>query len=201
MSKEGFYVSKRNAIIIICLFVLIVVAVGLMAGLIKEPCEEYYVYERDDPVNPPLDDTPWLDPFLQTYLEPVHYTMWMYPDFYFDGSMFYGREDIEIRVKQETRFLLLHIKMMNIDNTEVRDADQNVLQIKDAFAYEPNQYWVVELEEDIDEDSTVFLHLEFHGSLNNGIVGYYKSNYTNSITGKERWVRFQHVRVTDSKQF
>ncbi len=58
--------------------------------------------------------------------------------------------------------------------------------MKRTFPYDRNQFWVTELDEKIPEDSRVILHLHFEGSLVVGIVGYYKSTYINSDTGKER---------------
>ena len=60
------------------------------------------------------------------------------------------------------------------------------IEIVDTFAYEPHEYWVIQTATPISSGSTVMLHLEFNGSLVNGIVGYYKSTYVNSLTGVER---------------
>ncbi len=61
-----------------------------------------------------------------------------------------------------------------------------MLDVARTFAYEPNQYWVTELQQEISGNQLVVLHLEFEGSLANGIVGYYKSTYVNADTGEER---------------
>jgi hypothetical protein len=129
-----------------------------------------------------------MDGFLPTYLQPLHYDMWLYPDFYNDGSIFYGRETIHIRLNESTRYLLVNIKAMNITHRNVSYEDGTPVAVAQAFEYGDNQYYVVETNVEMPAGATVRLYLEFFGSLVNGIVGYYKSNYTNSDTGVRRLV-------------
>ena len=185
--ESGFWVSTRNAVIILVLFVLIVVGVGLMAGLIREPCPDYIVIPGEDgPTEDPSLSQPWLDPFLPRYLKPIHYQLYQYPDFYWDGETFYGNVRIEIEVLQDTQYLIVQYKQMSILKSEVYDADDSNLEIENAFPYDTNQYWVVKTTDVIKEGSTVYLYLEFTGSLVNGIVGYYKSTYESAINGNKR---------------
>ena len=62
----------------------------------------------------------------------------------------------------------------------------DALSINRTSAYEPNQYWVTELMDELTQGQVVVLHLQFEGSLVNGIVGYYKSTYINADTGVQR---------------
>ena len=62
----------------------------------------------------------------------------------------------------------------------------NNVGVKRSFAFDRNQYWVTEVTEELEAGSTVVLHLEFDGSLLNGIVGFYKSTYINTQTGVKR---------------
>ena len=62
----------------------------------------------------------------------------------------------------------------------------NNIGVKRRFAFDRNQYWVTELTEEIKAGTTVVLHLEFDGSLVSGIMGFYKSTYTNTQTGIKR---------------
>lgn len=192
--------SKSQALVIILLFVIIVVGVGLMAGLIKAPCSETVT---DDSSTSPLDTTPavtmtttdagedgpWRDAFLPSFTYPVHYDMWFNPDFYYDAGTFKGKSNITINVTAETKYLLIHYKMMNITMTKVTHAETGrEIKVVRKFAYEPHQYWVTEVDEVLTSGDSVVLHLEFEGSLLNGIVGYYKSTYFNSLTNETRLV-------------
>lgn len=134
----------------------------------------------------PHAEEPWLDPFLPSSLEPVHYDLYQNPDFYYDGSTFSGRVSIRMNVLNATDIIIVHIKAMNITASKVYDLNGNRLTLEDTFAYEPNQYWVVQTLNPLPEGSTVTLELEFTGSLTNGIVGYYKSTYVHDVTGVTR---------------
>lgn len=81
---------------------------------------------------------------------------------------------------------ILLVQIQTVNKVSLRLFSDNNLVVKDHFAYEPNQYWVTEMENELVAGQTVVLHLEFSGSLVEGIVGYYKSTYTNAITGDER---------------
>ena len=50
----------------------------------------------------------------------VHYNLWFHPDFYFDGTTFMGRSDIEIQITQDTEYVLIHYKLMDITVTELQ---------------------------------------------------------------------------------
>lgn len=134
----------------------------------------------------PYYGEPWMDPFLPSSLEPVHYDLYQNPDFYFDGSTFSGRVSIVMNVLNSTDLILVHIKALNITATRVYDRNGNRLTLEDTFAYEPNQYWVVQTLNPLPEGSTATLELDFTGSLTNGIVGYYKSTYVHDVTGITR---------------
>ena len=192
--------SRTQAIVIIVLFVCIVVGVGLLVGLIRSSCPSTEVggtttstsavlisSSPEVSTTPPGEDGPWRDPFLSNNTYPIHYDLWFYPDFYFDGGTFTGRGSIHINITDPTKYLIVHYKMMNMTSTKVMDGESGrELGVERAFPYDENQYWVTELEDELPKGSVAVLHLGFDGSLLNGIVGYYKSTYINSLTGKER---------------
>ncbi|ELT93925.1 hypothetical protein CAPTEDRAFT_205328 [Capitella teleta] len=206
---NSFQVSHRNACFIVTLFVIIVVCVGLMAGLIgKDDCSGCSSSGNDlTSTLPPLttttpswEDEPFRNPFLPDFLSPVHYDLWMHPDFYGEGNTFEGKETVEIAVTKETKYLMLHIKLMDITKTEVRGHDGQLLDLTRTFEYPDNQYWVVELANPIDPGTSVFLCLEFTGSLTEGIVGYYKSTYEHAETGRVGWMSTTKFQPSDARK-
>lgn len=196
----GYYISKTRLIIIVCLWIAITVLVGLLAGLIKKSCPPEDGTQTTTPSDsmtslrpsqeattlPPQGDGPWMDPFLPSFTYPIHYELWFYPDFYFNGTTFEGRENITIQVTENTKYILVHYKMMDITQTRAYLENGAELEVVQAFGYEVNQFWVTELRNEISAGTTIVLHLQFQGSLVNGIVGYYKSTYVNMDTGVER---------------
>lgn len=193
------------------IFAAIVTFVGLMAGLVGHECPAPIESEGTTTELPTTVATatttvpsgpqyPWMDGFLPTYLQPLHYDMWLYPDFYNDGSIFYGRETIHIRLHESTRYLLVNIKAMTITHRNVSYEDGTPVQVADEFEYGDNQYYVVETNDEMPAGATVRLYLEFYGSLVNGIVGYYKSNYTNANTGAKSWLATSKFQPSDARK-
>ncbi len=134
---EGSYnISKNRICVILVVFAVCLLVVGLMAGLINKGCDA----DRDGgggdgatttttprpgttTTQPPEDwiANPWLNPFLPNYTTPIHYNLSMYPDFYFKGDTFTGEEDLIINVTEPAKYLIVHIKFMNITQTSVKD--------------------------------------------------------------------------------
>ena len=135
----------------------------------------------------PFEDGPWKDLRLPRTVIPVHYVITLYPDFYGDNAWFYGNETVEIDIKEETKHILIHVNFLNITSTRLEDDDGNSLDIHRTFEYKPNQFLVVETTSPIPANKTVYLHIQFDGSLTRSIVGLYKSVYTNSLTKEKRY--------------
>ncbi|KAK3089030.1 hypothetical protein FSP39_000261 [Pinctada imbricata] len=135
----------------------------------------------------PSADEPWLYPRLTRDVLPSHYDITLYPNFYGDNGVFEGNETVELDVKKDTRFVLIHINFLDISQTSLRfkDTSQSI-SFKTPWFYEKNQYWVIECDQTLAKGSVLVLDLTFSGSLTRAIVGFYKSSYINSITKEER---------------
>ena len=201
MTAGGYNISKGRALGILGIWIIVTISIALMVAYIPDHSCSDPDNENDitstfpdsgvttmEPATefPPQGDGPWMDPFLNEAIRPKHYDLYLDPDFYFDGSTFKGRENITIDVGIETRHLIVHYKYMNITRTAVWDEQGRELDVEETFSYDTHEYWITSLVEAVTTGSTVTLHLEFEGSLVNGIVGYYKSTYVNMDTGVER---------------
>ena len=133
-----------------------------------------------------FEDGPWKILRLPRTVLPVHYDIILYPDFYGDSAWFYGNETIEIDINGETKHILIHINFLNITNTSLEDENGNSIAINRTFEYKPNQFLVIETKEMIPRNRTVWLKIQFDGSLTRSIVGLYKSVYVNSLTKQRR---------------
>jgi hypothetical protein len=90
-------------------------------------------------------------------------------------------------VHRTTPFILIHYHFLNITRTTLKDSNQKEIRIKAPWGYDENQFWIIETEEEaLQAGSTVYLELQFDGSLSRAIVGFYKSSYVNSITNETR---------------
>ena len=188
-SSPGFFITKTQAILIVLLFIVACVGIGLMAGLIPDRGSDEIVLlpGEQDGNDDPESQGPWLELRLPSAIKPTRYDLWLNPDFYFEGNTFSGREDISLQVLEDTNYVLIHFKLMEITRTELSTSDGRHIDIVQTFAYEPHEFWVIETAETLRAGTDLVLHLEFNGSLVNGIVGYYKSTYVNSDTGIERY--------------
>ena len=117
---------------ILLAFAVALVTVGLMAGLIDQGCDDGGTgggnnggsTTTEAPVTttttpPDFVENPWLDPFLPNNTIPVHYQLYMNPDFYYNGTTFTGDEAIRINITDTTKYLIVHINYLNISNTTV----------------------------------------------------------------------------------
>ena len=189
--------SYKQAAVVILLFALVIVGVGLLAGLVKGPSgrtgrteskenEETGKVEVGPATQAPGDD-PWLHHRLPKAIVPIHYDLQIFPDFYEDNDRFYGNISIDVNVTEKTQHILLHYKLLEINHVKVLDSNTSAhIAIKRSFTFQPNQFLVIELVEPVEKGSSVTLKMAFDGSLTDGIVGLYKSGYLNTITNQTR---------------
>lgn len=142
----------------------------------------------------PFEDGPWKTLRLPTdkYI-PTHYDLTLFPDFYDNETTFYGNVSIEIKIRQDTSTIMVHVLYLDILSIELKTDKEGDIEIARNFSYPPNQFFVVETKQNLKSGAKVFLNIEFRGSLTRSIVGFYKSIYTNSETKQDRYVRLQFI--------
>lgn len=199
VTKGSISLTKKQAGLILLVFVAIVIFVGLLAGLVtrQRSCPEHDVkqtsndgHSASDAANPGLaGETPWTQVRLPPHVIPLHYDLALYPDFYEDHGEFHGNVSITIRVDQPTRHLLVHIKDLVITSCAVAENETgDLIRIERNFSHPENEFWVTELrkEHELTSGQVVVLTLSFHGPLTGRIVGFYKSTYINGQTNETR---------------
>lgn len=135
-----------------------------------------------------FEDGPWKNLRLPDSIKPLHYDISLFPDFYDDHETFYGNITTELKISKATSVIMVHIKYLDISSTSLFSSSDNTKEIliKRTFSYEPNEFWVVETNDILSANSTVFLCMTFSGNLTRSIVGFYKSTYVNALTNKSR---------------
>lgn len=200
--KSTITLSKQRAAAVLMLFAVALIAVGLLAGLVRPSCTAVpSSLTTAAPPRPPEGgiDEPWKNHRLPLHLVPVHYDLTLNPDFYqSDGSpgLFTGNVSIWFNVTgtRSSRHFLIHIKWLSIGRTSARYCGRGAttcngaesLAISRTFEYPENEYLVVEMERPVETGSTVVVDIQFSGSLTKGINGLYRSRYTDSRTGETR---------------
>ena len=115
---------------------------------------------------------------------PIHYDLYLHPDL--ERGTFSGHVDTLIQISSRIDYLVTHTKYLDIFSTEVFNTNGNKREIiKDAFEYEPNEFWVVKMKSHL-RPGNYTLKLKFNGSLERDIVGFYKSVYS-TAAGKKRY--------------
>ena len=187
--------TKKQVVIILLLFALSLIAVGLLAGLIKPQWSSLMIHK---PSSTASDGEPWLDARLPRHVLPVHYDLTLFPDFYKPAqadARFYGNVSILINITSKpTRHLLVHANKLAIRQTALRllhrspeTTQDEPLRVQRAFNFTRNQYWVVELDRDLEPQSAVWLDMTFDGSMIGRLSGLYRTSYVDSRTQQTRF--------------
>ncbi|XP_074648583.1 aminopeptidase A-like [Tubulanus polymorphus] len=193
--KKGVFCTRLKLVLYTLFWIVVVIIVGVATY--------YGKYCPDASGGDAIPGAqPWLNLRLNQKFVPIHYNLTLYPDIYDGAAHFYGNVCIDIEIGEETRHILVHALNLTISSTNVRlkattqttaadgsderkrRATENGLAIQRTFYYEPNQFWVIEMKHTIKKGSIVGVDLQFDGSLDNGIVGFYKSTYVNTKTNK-----------------
>ncbi|XP_014246647.1 glutamyl aminopeptidase-like isoform X2 [Cimex lectularius] len=151
--------------------------VVLFSSVVLAACSEANV-----DVKPPAadltagKDAPWAtEVLLPNDTKPIHYDLFLDPCI--EEGVFYGRVAITIETKAPRDHLIVHVKYLNVTSTQLFLPDQSAISVKKAFEYEPNEFWVIQVEYTLPAGKYL-LKLDFNGSLTKSIVGFYRSSYS-----------------------
>lgn len=100
-----------------------------------------------------------------------------------EGGDFTGKVTILIGVTAPIKYLVSHVKKLNISSTMLKRADGREVSVQRAFEYKPNEFWVV-VPDEVLQPGNYSLILDFAGTLTGSIVGFYRSTYTNAAGEK-----------------
>ncbi|XP_010951987.2 glutamyl aminopeptidase [Camelus bactrianus] len=192
------YCIKTKHVAIIC---AVVVAVGLIVGLsvgLTRSCDS--TDGGQGTTQPPshLPSTPsppqdqeevcpasedesggWKDFRLPDFINPVHYDLEVKP--LLEEDKYTGSVHISINVSSPTQHLWLHIRETRITQLPVlRRHSGEQVQVRRCFEYKKQEYVVVEAEGELAPSSAEGLYhltMEFAGSLNGSLVGFYRTTY------------------------
>ncbi|KAK0041697.1 glutamyl aminopeptidase-like isoform X2 [Biomphalaria pfeifferi] len=211
--------NRRLLILLSAIFLLIVVIVGAVVWKVTKDAYQVGTVSGlndktalPDLTTPPatrkttysseeLRQKPWLSLRMPRNVLPIHYDIIMFPDFYGNGSTFYGNETIELQITSPTQFILLHVHTVYMNVTSANVVDNltgTELDVARTFYYLPNEYFVIETSRPVDRP--VRVKVQFEGSLTKTIVGIYKSTYYNTITKKQSQLATSKFEPTFARQ-
>ncbi|XP_059138987.1 glutamyl aminopeptidase-like [Physella acuta] len=146
----------------------------------QQPTRRTYTAEE-------IKEKPWLSTRLPRDVIPVHYDVTLFPNFYDGFGEFSGNSTIEVNVTSPTRYILLHVHTtyMNVTGTHVTDnTTGDEIDVIRTFYHTPHEFFVIQVGRDV--MGFVKLTLQFQGTLNKTLVGFYKSSYLNTLNGQTR---------------
>lgn len=121
----------------------------------------------------------WKNFRLPTYVSPIHYDLILKPEM--EADLYDGSVTITIQLGSPTRHLWLHLRETKITRMPLlmKSSGQSIT-LKHCFEYKPQEYVVVEAEEELAPTSgndAYLLTMMFQGRLNGSLVGFYRTTY------------------------
>lgn len=205
--QHGIYVSRKAIAAIAFLFVIGIIATGLLAYHLTScpstlPESKYHHQDHhnqthapsftttelpsdNDFVTTPIDDTTpstvkKLDVRLPRSVLPKSYHIKIIP-FIIEGNFtFHGEVDIIVIAKEETRNITLHFDDIVYDESSISVvalSDESVIGVERIDNDTSRQFMVLHLDEMLYNEKLYKVHIKYTGVLNDILQGFYRSSY------------------------
>ncbi|XP_036454683.1 endoplasmic reticulum aminopeptidase 2 isoform X2 [Colossoma macropomum] len=141
---------------------------------------------------------PWSKLRLPNYIIPIHYHLLIHPNL--TTLRFNGSVKIEIDVKNNTNWVVLHSKNLEITAATVLDESEAHLFDKalPVLEYPPHEQIAIFSPKILTSGEKYFLYLEFSAALSDGFFGFYKSSYK-TTEGETRVLASTHFEPTSAR--
>ncbi|XP_041643413.1 endoplasmic reticulum aminopeptidase 2 isoform X2 [Cheilinus undulatus] len=141
---------------------------------------------------------PWSRLRLPRYIIPLHYHILLHPNL--TTLSFSGSVQIQIDVQNNTNWVVLHSKGLNISKATI--LDQNLAHLSDQVLpvlHNPSHEQIgIFSPRVLTSGQKYFLYVEFGATLAEGFYGFYKSTYRTS-TGETRTLASTHFEPTSAR--
>ena len=202
-TEKTFVISRNLAIVLIVVVIALIIFVGVISGVFsarnarkealveseKKRRAESGTTERpsvEKPTEPIIRPEPWYKIRLPQNIRPIHYELHLDP--YLEQNTFQGTVKILVKVTEKSdymSYILIHINDMNVTQANVyKPAKSNSatpgeeVALKSTFEHPENDYFVFELEEDLDVGQYVLV-IDYKSTFSSQLNGLYISTYTN----------------------
>ncbi|XP_036383527.1 endoplasmic reticulum aminopeptidase 2-like [Megalops cyprinoides] len=141
---------------------------------------------------------PWSKVRLPNYIVPIHYHLLIHPNL--TTLNFSGSVRIEIDVKNNTNWVVLHSKNLKITAATILDESEAHHSEKQlpVLEYPPHEQIAIFSPKILFTGEKYFLQLEFAAPLGDGFYGFYKSTYKTK-TGETRVLASTHFEPTSAR--
>ncbi|CAG8543698.1 10366_t:CDS:10, partial [Acaulospora colombiana] len=137
---------------------------------------------------------------LPTNVRPTHYNLVLIPDL--NDFTFTGTEVVNLNINENTKVITL-----NANEVEVRSAKLVSLNLKTSYSFsavdithdEQKQTVTLSFPDELPAGCTAALHLVFAGSLNDKMVGFYRSSYKDELK-QTKYMASTQFEATDARR-
>uniref|UniRef100_A0A3B3V5P3 Aminopeptidase n=1 Tax=Poecilia latipinna TaxID=48699 RepID=A0A3B3V5P3_9TELE len=154
------------------------------------------------PTAEPLGDGnlsfPWSRLRLPRYIVPLHYHLLLHPNL--TTLSFTGTVQIQIDVQNNTNWVVLHSKGLQISKATILDQNLNHLsdQVLPVLHNPSHEQIGIFSPRVLSSGQKYFLYMEFEAELAEGFYGFYKSTYRTS-EGETRFLASTHFEPTSAR--
>ncbi|KAJ1734465.1 hypothetical protein LPJ61_001064 [Coemansia biformis] len=138
---------------------------------------------------------------LPTNVSPVHYELLLAPDL--DALTYTGEVQIKVRVNEATSTIVLHANELEIAEaaiTSIASAQLATPLQATAIAFEKSDETVhLEFARALAAETEATLHIKFRGVLNDLMVGFYRSKYTDAKS-ETKYMATTQFEPTDARR-
>lgn len=182
--EKGCFLQRWALVALVLAFVLCLMTIGLLVGYLK-PCNEKPISEEiADEMTAPKT-LPYVR--LPRSVVPEHYDIELQPYLIENNFTFDGKVRIMVKVLQPTKNVTLHINNVTVDAGSVRMTDIHSRmdhEIVSKSQDEEKEFYILHLKRNLKEGATYEIFMKYVGSLNNQLVGFYRSSYKDSDGNK-----------------
>ncbi len=133
---------------------------------------------------------------LPTNVRPEHYRVTLEPDL--EAFTFTGRESVEVSVQEATAEIVLNAAELSVLSARVESQQDGEL-VANRIEYDGGRERVtLGFPGDVQAGAAT-LHIEFTGTLNDQLRGFYRSSYT-AADGSERYLATTQFEATDARR-
>uniref|UniRef100_UPI003AAACCD0 endoplasmic reticulum aminopeptidase 2 isoform X1 n=1 Tax=Centroberyx gerrardi TaxID=166262 RepID=UPI003AAACCD0 len=141
---------------------------------------------------------PWSRLRLPRYIVPLHYHLHLHPDL--TTLSFTGSVQIQIHVQNNTNWVVLHSKGLQISKATVLDQNLDHLsdQVLPVLHNPAHEQAAIFSPRVLSGGQKYFLYIEFGAELAEGFYGFYRSSYRTN-TGETRTIASTHFEPTSAR--
>ncbi|KAK8788791.1 hypothetical protein V5799_021432 [Amblyomma americanum] len=180
--NRGLFVSHRCIAVCVVLVVAALAVVVISTKMLTERADQAAVEspsEHQPPAKPPPKNLR-----LPRSLVPVHYDVELKPTL--EGNFtFAGSVAILVKCATATSSVTLHVKDLNVSDVSVSEAAGSRMEHDKYDEDKSLQFLVISLKRPLAAGSNYTIRMNFVGSLNDDLAGFYRSSYVDA-SGRKR---------------